>query len=83
MADDGVMEILHVIQADLAAVKAKVDSLPDVHFLQATAQRQQTDMLSLRDDMRVLTAISMRLDNSHSVLLQELRATQAQNRPHE
>jgi chromosome segregation ATPase len=65
-------------QADLGALKAKVDSLPDMHFLQATAQRQQTDVLSLRDDVRVLTAIAMRLDTSHSVLLEELRATHAQ-----
>jgi chromosome segregation ATPase len=66
------------LKADLGALKAKADSLPDMHFLQATAQRQQTDVLSLRDDVRVLTAIAMRLDTSHSVLLEELRATHAQ-----
>jgi len=65
-------------QADLGILKAKVDSLPDMHFLQATAHRQQTDVLGLRDDVRVLTAIAMRLDTSHSVLLEELRATHAQ-----
>ena len=61
---------LGALKADLGSVKAKVDSLPDMHFLQATAQRQQTDVLSLRDDVRVLTAIAMRLDTSHSVLLE-------------
>ena len=69
---------LGTVKADLGSVKAKVDSLPDMHFLQVTAQRQQTDVLGLRDDVRVLTAIAMRLDTSHSVLLEELRATHAQ-----
>jgi chromosome segregation ATPase len=78
MADDAVLAILYAIQADLAGLKTKVDALPDTQFLQITAQRHQTDILSLRDDIRVLTAISMRLDSSHSVLLEELRATHAQ-----
>src|SRR5260370_15153906 len=65
-------------QADLGTLKAKVDSLPDMHFLQATAQRQQTDVLGLRDDVRILTAIAMRLHTAHSVLLEDLRATIAQ-----
>jgi len=73
-----VMADLGSVKGDLGALKAKVDSLPDMYFLQATAQRQQTDVLSLRDDVRVLTAIAMRLDTSHSVLLEELRATHAQ-----
>src|SRR6266436_4124185 len=78
-ADLGVLKAdLGVLKADLGTLKAKVDSLPDMHFLQATAQRQQTDVLGLRDDVRVLTAIAMRLDTSHSVLLEELRATHAQ-----
>lgn len=78
-ADLGTLKAdLGSVKVDLGALKAKVDSLPDMHFLQATAQRQQTDVLSLRDDVRVLTAIAMRLDTSHSVLLEELRATHAQ-----
>src|SRR3984893_5537357 len=71
-------DALAPMQADLAALKAKVDTWPDLSFLQTAAQRQQTDAASLRDDMRVLTAIVMRLDGSHSVLLDELRATHAQ-----
>ena len=66
------------LRADLAALKGKFDVLPDLQFLQVAAQRQQTDVIGLRDDMRVLTAIVMRLDGSHSVLLDELRATHAQ-----
>jgi predicted nucleic acid-binding Zn-ribbon protein len=66
------------VNAIKAKAKAKVDSWPDLHFLQAAAQRQQTDTASLRDDIRVLSAIAMRLDGSHSVLLDELRATHTQ-----
>jgi hypothetical protein len=69
---------LTTLRADVDAIKAKVDSWPDLHFLRAAAQRQQTDTASLRDDIRVLSAIAMRLDGSHSVLLDELRATHTQ-----
>ena len=69
---------LTTLRADVNAIKAKVDSWPDLHFLQAAARRQQTDTASLRDDIRVLSAIAMRLDGSHSVLLDELRATHTQ-----
>jgi chromosome segregation ATPase len=65
-------------QADLASLKAKVDSWPGLHFLQDSIQRQQRDVLGFRDDMRVLTAIAMRLDTGHSLLLEELRATHTQ-----
>jgi chromosome segregation ATPase len=69
---------LTTLRTEVSAIKAKVDSWPDLHFLQAAAQRQQTDTASLRDDIRVLSAITMRLDGSHSVLLDELRATHTQ-----
>ena len=69
---------LTTLRTEVNAIKAKVDSWPDLHFLQAAAQRQQTDTASLRDDIRVLSAIAMRLDGSHSVLLDELRATHTQ-----
>jgi septal ring factor EnvC (AmiA/AmiB activator) len=69
---------LTTLRAEVNAIKAKVDSWPDLHFLRAAAQRQQTDTASLRDDIRVLSAIAMRLDGSHSVLLDELRATHTQ-----
>ena len=69
---------LTTLPTEVNAIKAKVDSWPDLHFLRAAAQRQQTDTASLRDDIRVLSAIAMRLDGSHSVLLDELRATHTQ-----
>jgi len=69
---------LTTLRAEVDAIKAKVDAWPDLRFLQAAAQRQQTDTASLRDDIRVLSAIAMRLDGSHSVLLDELRATHTQ-----
>jgi len=69
---------LTTLRAEVDAIKAKVDSWPDLHFLQAAAQRQRTDTAGLRDDIRVLSAIAMRLDGSHSVLLEELRATHTQ-----
>ena len=66
------------MHADLAALKTRIDGWPDLRFLQEAAQRQQRDSASVRDDIRVLTAIAMRLDSSHSILLDELRATHAQ-----
>jgi chromosome segregation ATPase len=66
------------MQADFAALKEKINAWPDLHLLQEAAQRQQRDTASVRDDIRVLTAIAMRLDSSHSILLDELRATHAQ-----
>jgi hypothetical protein len=69
---------LEVIEARLSSLEAKVDSWPDLHFLQDSIQRQQRDILSFRDDMRVSTAIAMRLDTSHSTLLDELRAMHTQ-----
>jgi hypothetical protein len=69
---------LTALRADVDTLKAKVDPWPDLHLLLAAAQRQQTDTASLRDDIRVLSAIATRLDGSHSVLLDELRATHTQ-----
>ena len=74
-----------VVKTDLAAVKTKVDSWPDLHFLQAAMRRQQTDILSLRDEVRVQGAMLLRLDagisrldTSHTLLLEEIRATHTQ-----
>lgn len=66
------------LRAEADAIKAKVDARPHLHFLQAAVQGQEADTAGLRDDMRVMTAISMRIDNSHGILLEELRATHAQ-----
>jgi hypothetical protein len=51
---------------------------PDLNFLARQIERLLTEMASLRDDMAVLTAMVMRLDGSHTALLQETRATHAQ-----
>lgn len=40
--------------------------------------RMLTELASLRDDVNVLTAIVQRLDNSHTQLLAEIRATHIQ-----
>jgi hypothetical protein len=73
-----VHEALAPMQADLTALKTKADSWPDLHLLLTAVKRQQADITGFRDDMRVLTAMVTRLDNSHSMLLDELRATHAQ-----
>jgi hypothetical protein len=51
---------------------------PDLNFLARQNERILTEIASLRDDMAVLTAMTMRLDGSHAALLQETRATHAQ-----
>ena len=40
--------------------------------------RMLADLASLRDDVNVLTAIVQRLDNSHTMLLTEIRAIHSQ-----
>ena len=58
---------------------------PDLNFLVRQNERILTEIASLRDDMTVLTAMVMRLDGSvirldgsHTALLQEMRATHTQ-----
>ena len=55
----------------------------DLNFLTRQCERVITDVASLRDDMRVLTAIAARLDNTrdrHEALLTDmLREIQAMN----
>jgi chromosome segregation ATPase len=55
----------------------------DLNFLARQNERLITDVGSLRDDMRVLTAIVMRLDNTperhESLLADMLREIQAMN----
>jgi hypothetical protein len=52
-----------------------------LNFLARQMERLIQDVGSLRDDMRVLTAIVMRLDNSPGAMLQELRETHSQIAP--
>jgi hypothetical protein len=55
----------------------------DLNFLARQNERLITDVVSLRDDMRVVTAIVMRLDNTrerHESLLADMpREVQAMN----
>jgi hypothetical protein len=43
-------------------------------FIARQLERVLTDIASLRDDMTVLTAIVMRLDNTSAAVLTEMRA---------
>jgi hypothetical protein len=56
---------------------------PDLNFLARQNERIITDIARLHDDLAVLTAIVMRLDSSHTILLQELRATPYADHTHE
>ena len=50
----------------------------DLAFIGQALQRLTTEVASLRDDMHVLTAIVMRLDNSQGRMLEELRGMHRQ-----
>ena len=50
----------------------------DLAFIGQALQRLISEVASLRDDTRVLTAIVQRLDNSHGRLLEEIRAIHRQ-----
>ena len=50
----------------------------DLAFVGRALQRLTDEVASTRDDMQVLTAIVHRLDNNHSRLLTEIRATHSQ-----
>ena len=54
------------------------DERVDLAYVGRALQGLTDEVASLRDDMQVLTAIVHRLDNSHSRLLTEIRATQSQ-----
>ena len=49
----------------------------DLNFLARQLQRLTADVASLRDDMRVLTSIVLRLDGTVTTLLQEMRDAHA------
>jgi hypothetical protein len=49
-----------------------------LEFLARQQDRLLAELASLRDDVNVLTAIVQRLDNSHTRLLAEIRATHSQ-----
>jgi len=54
------------------------EPIVDLAFIGQALQRLTGEVGSLRDDMRVLTAIVQRLDNSHGRLLEEIRAIHRQ-----
>jgi t-SNARE complex subunit (syntaxin) len=54
------------------------DERIDLAYIGRALQRLTDEVSSLRDDMQVLTAIVQRLDNSHTRLLTEIRATHSQ-----
>jgi hypothetical protein len=51
---------------------------PDLAFIARQLERQTTEIAALRDDIAVLTAISLRHDGSITALLTEFRATHTQ-----
>ena len=50
----------------------------DLAYIGRSLARLTTEVSSMRDDMAVLTAITMRLDGSHTALLTEIRALHSQ-----
>jgi len=50
----------------------------DLNFIARQIDRLITEVGGMRDELRVQGAMIMRLDGSHTVLLEELRATHAQ-----
>ena len=47
---------------------------PDLNFIARQMERMIRDQAATRDDIRVLTAMVMRLDGSMGTVLEELRA---------
>ena len=55
------------------------DSPPDLSMLAELVRQVIAEQAIARDDMRVLTAIAMRQDNTLAALLTEVRAMHAQH----
>lgn len=51
----------------------------DLAFIGRALERLTSEVMAQRDDLAVLTAITMRLDGSHTALLTELRAVHSQH----
>ena len=51
---------------------------PDLNFIARQIDRLITEVAGMRDELRVHGAMIMRLDGSHTALLEEVRATHAQ-----
>jgi predicted nucleic acid-binding Zn-ribbon protein len=84
MPDDGVIARLARIEAnmatraDLQTALAGVATNVEIAAFGRLLAQQRDGIAGLKDDMSVLTAIVQRLDNSHTRLLSEIRATHAQ-----
>ena len=65
-------------KADLAEAFTGVAKNVEITALGRLVEQQRDDIAGLKDDVSVLTAIVQRLDNSHTRLLTEIRATHAQ-----
>jgi len=70
MTDDVLAE-LRAMRTELQSIRAHTDGLPRLN--RAISLLQQ-DVRALKDEMRVNTAMTMRLDGSHANLLDELHA---------
>ncbi len=51
----------------------------DLAYIGRALERLTSEVMTLRDDVAVLTAITMRIDGSHTALLTELRAMHSQH----
>ena len=54
------------------------DTPVSLEFLAQQLKQLLTDVSTLRDDMRVLTAVVMRVDHTQAAMLDEIRAVHAQ-----
>ena len=70
MTDDVLAE-LRAMRTELQSIRAHTDGVPRLN--RAISLLQQ-DVRALKDEMRVNTAMTMRLDGSHANLLDELHA---------
>jgi hypothetical protein len=55
-----------------------IEPIVDMGYIGQALQRLTSEVASLRDDMHVLTAIVLRLDNSQGRMLEELRGMHRQ-----
>jgi hypothetical protein len=70
MTDDILAE-LREMRTELQTIRAHTDGVPR---LDRAISLLQQDVRALKDEMRVNTAMTMRLDGSHANLLDELHA---------
>jgi len=54
------------------------DTIPDVALIGSMLRQVIAEQVAVRDDMRVLTSIALRQDNTLAALLTEVRAMDAQ-----